>query len=138
MKEWTVEIYSVCCICSLLLLCFLWKHGLTGRYPIFTQVDWFKPSIDKRKVRKVARCSHQNLEEVEVFGYYGRKSELELVIYLLENAVALKKIIIDPHNPFLPDRPKKIGQIEKEKAARVRAKRQLKGRVTVGIELVIL
>ncbi|KAM7486593.1 hypothetical protein LguiA_002602 [Lonicera macranthoides] len=39
---------------------------------------------------------HELLEEVELAGYYGNKSHQELVIYFLENATALKRIIVRP------------------------------------------
>ncbi|CAK9138649.1 unnamed protein product [Ilex paraguariensis] len=98
------------------------------------QVEWTSTSsIDKRKVRKAERCSHQHLEEVELAGYYGRITDLELVMYFFENAVAFKKIIVDPRDPYSLGLPKKIKEIKKENAARVRAKQQLKGRVPAGV-----
>lgn len=46
---------------------------------------------------KPAKCPHHNLKEVEVFGYGGRPNEDQLIIYFIENAVSLEKIIVNPY-----------------------------------------
>ncbi|XP_058203959.1 uncharacterized protein LOC131318166 isoform X2 [Rhododendron vialii] len=63
-------------------------------------------SVSKRKVQRCSRHFHHRcLGEVRLGGYYGRKSDLEVAIFFLENAVALEKMIINPRDesPFLPD-----------------------------------
>lgn len=87
---------------------------------------------------KAVKCPCPHLEEVELAGYYGRITDLELVRYFVENAVSLKKIVIHPHDRYSPEIPKEIDDTGKENAARVRAKQQLEGEVPAGIELVIL
>ncbi|KAK6135829.1 hypothetical protein DH2020_030437 [Rehmannia glutinosa] len=92
------------------------------------QLIWMSPSKRRRKVLKAAKCSHQFLKLVEIVGYYGRTSDAELVLYFIENAVALQKIIIDPRNQILERSPIGIDQIKKEESARRRAKKQLEAK----------
>lgn len=49
--------------------------------------------------RKAAKCSHDYLKVVEIFGYHGHKSDCELVKFLTEIAVNLEKIVTDPAHP---------------------------------------
>ncbi|KAG5562605.1 hypothetical protein RHGRI_005362 [Rhododendron griersonianum] len=93
-------------------------------------------SVSKRKVRRCIRHFHHRcLKEVRLGGYYGRKSDVEVAIHFLENAVALEKMIINPRDesPFLPDYA-----FLRQRAARSRAKQQLDGIVPAGVKLVIL
>ncbi|CAI9116819.1 OLC1v1018080C1 [Oldenlandia corymbosa var. corymbosa] len=53
---------------------------------------------ERRASRKGKALSLQHLKDVEFWGYSGRVSEVELVEYLLENAVALERIMIDPRD----------------------------------------
>lgn len=46
----------------------------------------------------VASHPHKNLKTLEILGYYGRVSDFELVLYAIENAAGLKKILIDPRH----------------------------------------
>lgn len=50
---------------------------------------------------------------------------LELVVYFIENAIALQKIMIDPHYQILERNPIGNQQFKKEKSARSCAKKQL-------------
>lgn len=59
------------------------------------QLKWIEPMRSKRECRKAARCPLHHLKVLRLCGYYGRTSELELVRYFLENAIALEKIIVD-------------------------------------------
>ncbi|KAI3783519.1 hypothetical protein L1987_42603 [Smallanthus sonchifolius] len=60
-------------------------------------LHWYAPMKKRRKVRHVAAPHlHEHLKVLEIIGYYGRISDLELAVYVIDNAVALKKIIIDP------------------------------------------
>ncbi|KAJ0888132.1 putative FBD domain-containing protein [Helianthus annuus] len=51
-----------------------------------------------RKIRRIsAPHVHKHLKRLEeMSGYYGRISDLELAVYVIDNAAALKKIVIDP------------------------------------------
>ncbi|KAG5562600.1 hypothetical protein RHGRI_005357 [Rhododendron griersonianum] len=93
-------------------------------------------SVSKRKVQRCSRhFQHRCLKEVRLGGYYGRKSDLEVAIFFLENAVALEKMIINPRDesPFLPDYA-----FSRQRAARSRPKQQLDRIVPEGVKLVIL
>ncbi|XP_027090523.1 uncharacterized protein [Coffea arabica] len=50
-----------------------------------------------REFKKAKNYPHQHLKVVKISGYYGRKSEVELINYFLEIAIALENIIVDPH-----------------------------------------
>lgn len=80
---------------------------------------------------------YQHLELLEIVGYYGRISDLELVVYVIENAVALKKIVINPvcHGPY-DDFAEE--DLEREEAARSCARHQLTSILPPGVELAIL
>ncbi|XP_058203956.1 F-box protein At5g03100-like isoform X3 [Rhododendron vialii] len=98
--------------------------------------DYSNLSVCKRKVQRCVRHFHHRcLKEVRLGGYYGRKSDLEVAIFFLENAVALEKMIINPRDEssFLPDYA-----FSRQRAARSRAKHQLDGIVPAGVKLVIL
>lgn len=92
----------------------------------------------RRDISKSLKCSHQYLKVVELSGYCGRSSDLELATYFLEDAIALEQIVIDPHDQFFWRCPKANDEIEKEEAARSLALQQLVGKVPAGVKLVIL
>lgn len=50
----------------------------------------------QREFQKPSSAPLQHLKVVEIHGYYGRTSEDELIEYILENAMALERIIVDP------------------------------------------
>ncbi|XP_059638890.1 F-box/LRR-repeat protein At3g26922-like [Cornus florida] len=100
------------------------------------QIGWSTHDYH-RNLFRTEKCVHQCLEEVEFFGYYGSAGDRELVECLFENAIALKRIVIDARNPLLPEGPCPESELETEKAARNRAE-QLKKIVPAGVELVIV
>ncbi|PWA94607.1 F-box domain, FBD domain, Leucine-rich repeat domain, L domain-like protein [Artemisia annua] len=57
---------------------------------------WFTPMKRRRKVMHAPPHAHEHLKFFRIGGYYGRTSDLELVVYFIDNAVALRKIVIDP------------------------------------------
>ncbi|KAL4575003.1 hypothetical protein LXL04_021843 [Taraxacum kok-saghyz] len=102
------------------------------------QLIWMSPSKRRRKIRHAPNHPHQHLEVVEIVGYYGRTSDLELAVYFIENASSLQKIMIDPRYQILERTPIGNEQLKKEKAARSCAKKQLEPITPHGVELVIL
>jgi hypothetical protein len=96
------------------------------------------PAKRRRKIKRAAKHHHKHLEVVEIVGYYGRTSDVELAVYFIDNAKALHKIIIDPRYQVLERTPIGNIQLKKEKAARDCAKKQLEQRTPEGVELVIL
>ncbi|CDP07614.1 unnamed protein product [Coffea canephora] len=95
-----------------------------------------------RKLKKAASFPLQHLKVVELLGYYGRRSELELVEYFLENAIVLEKLIIDPRDPrnvtFPKTRKERKQEKKREKLARICAKQQIEGLIPSHIEFSIL
>ncbi|XP_071923899.1 F-box/LRR-repeat protein At3g58900-like isoform X3 [Coffea arabica] len=95
-----------------------------------------------RKLKKAASFPLQHLKVVELLGYYGRRSELELVEYFLENAIVLEKLIIDPRDPCNVTWPKtrkeRKQEKKQEKLARICAKQQIEGLIPSHIEFSIL
>ncbi|PWA55040.1 FBD domain, Leucine-rich repeat domain, L domain-like protein [Artemisia annua] len=105
---------------------------------IFTiQLIWFAPEMIIRKMKKLNMPTHQHLEVVEIRGYYGRTSDLELAMHFMRIGVALKKLVIDPKSPNAR-RLTKEDKIKEEDAARCCAHQHLKPITPVGLELVIL
>ncbi|KAL7146847.1 hypothetical protein ABFS83_06G069100 [Erythranthe nasuta] len=102
------------------------------------QLIWMSPTKRRRKIKQAAKCRHETLKLVELVGYFGRTSDVELAMYFIENAVALQKIIVDPRNQILERSPLRIEQIRKEEFARKRAKHQLESKKPPGVQLVIL
>ncbi|KAI8543767.1 hypothetical protein RHMOL_Rhmol08G0243800 [Rhododendron molle] len=74
----------------------------------------FRPSMI-RVPKVLTPCPHKCLEVVEMIGFTGGTTDLELFTYLIQNAINLEKVIFDPYHPFK-------GSCEKEKdEARKRA-----------------
>lgn len=80
---------------------------------------------------------HHHLKVLELIGYAHSRSEMELCLRLVWNAVILDKLIIDVRNPFLEERPwlpldlKKLGRVRRESE-------QLRSRIPLGVDLVIV
>lgn len=83
---------------------------------------------------------HQCLKEVKLAGYYGCDLDVRSAFYFIDNAIALEKLIIDPHNQkrIFYNGPQKHCETKRERAARERAKKQLKGKAPQRVKLVIL
>ncbi|KAL3504400.1 hypothetical protein ACH5RR_034241 [Cinchona calisaya] len=126
--------------------------GLTSLIRVFPNLEklvikmWWDSEtvIRPRKLGKAINHSLQHLEVLELSGFLGCTSEIELVKYFLENAVALEKIIIDPHQDWgdfcCPELESEFKEAtETEKCARKRAKRQLNRLIIPShVELVIM
>ncbi|MBA0736828.1 hypothetical protein Gogos_010318 [Gossypium gossypioides] len=98
------------------------------------ELSWSK-SYTRRRVMKVKR-HHYNLKEVEIRGFVGGMVDTEFCIYLVENAIMLEKMSIDPFT-----KNEKGGEncfkAERARAARVRAE-DLRSKYGVEYKLVIL
>ncbi|KAF3452280.1 hypothetical protein FNV43_RR02713 [Rhamnella rubrinervis] len=57
---------------------------------------WYDDEDDDEEFIKPAKCTHNNLKEVEIFGYGDRPNYDELIIYFIENGVLLEKITVNP------------------------------------------
>lgn len=92
-----------------------------------------------RRCKKAAiKCPLHHLKVVKLWGFYGGVFHLEFVRYFLENAVALKKVIIDPTSPIFCHVPLDVKGMRRLQTARNLAKLQLERAVPQNIELVIL
>ncbi|XP_023748585.1 F-box/LRR-repeat protein At3g58900 [Lactuca sativa] len=107
------------------------------------QLLWGSPIWRKRKARHFSTPTrpYNNLCLLELMGYYGRMSDFELVAHIIENAVALKQIVIDPrcqgrigNTPLL----KLKKNLKIEETARTYAHSQLKSITPQGVKLLIL
>ncbi|KAI7752293.1 hypothetical protein M8C21_012806 [Ambrosia artemisiifolia] len=102
-------------------------------------LHWCSPMKRRRKVRRVAAPNvHQHLRVLEIIGYYGRISDLELAVYAIDNSAALKKIVIDPCCHASEVDFTREDFLKKEQAARSSAKRQLTPLLPPGVELAIV
>ncbi|KAL9153002.1 hypothetical protein ABFS82_10G020200 [Erythranthe guttata] len=92
------------------------------------------------QVKNTVKFPHEHLKVFKFCGYYGRSSDVELVWCILENCVALEKLIIDPSYPptTRSHRPLRPERLVEERISRVYAKQQLESQVPQHIELVIL
>ncbi|XP_048134926.1 uncharacterized protein LOC115729634 [Rhodamnia argentea] len=86
----------------------------------------------QRELKRVVRPPHRHLKEVEFYNYYGQPCDHELVNYLVENAIALEKLVVNPC-----DKEYSPGRMKRLKEPRERALQQLKGKLPSRIELVI-
>ncbi|KAL3733453.1 hypothetical protein ACJRO7_022903 [Eucalyptus globulus] len=90
----------------------------------------------QRKLKRVDGPPHRYLKEVEFHNYYGRPCDLELVIYFVDNAIALEKLVVSPCEEEMVT----VGErrmLKKLKEPRERAWQQLKGKLPSKIDLVI-
>ncbi|PWA80837.1 F-box domain, FBD domain, Leucine-rich repeat domain, L domain-like protein [Artemisia annua] len=98
---------------------------------------WFSPIIKRKKVKHAAPHRHEHLKLLEIGGYFGRISDLELAVYVMDNA-ALRKIIIDPVCAAFGGNLIAEDFLKREQAARCSAERELRPILPRGVELVIL
>lgn len=49
-----------------------------------------------RKTSGPPKYPHGNLKEITITGIRGHSSEIAIAIYLLQNAIALEKMVVDP------------------------------------------
>ncbi|XP_076903717.1 F-box/FBD/LRR-repeat protein At4g26340-like [Bidens hawaiensis] len=100
---------------------------------------WYSPMQSRRKVlRIVAPEGHKHMKLLEINGYYGRISDLELAVYVIDNAAALKKIVIDPCCQAYGEDLTPQDCVKRHPVARSSAKRQLTPLVPPGVDLTVL
>ncbi|KAK9071221.1 hypothetical protein SSX86_009789 [Deinandra increscens subsp. villosa] len=101
-------------------------------------LHWYAPTKRRRKVRRVATPHvYKHLKLLEIVGYYGRISDLELAVYVINNAVSLKKIVIDPCCDASDGNLTTDESLKRREAARSSAKRQLAPMLPPGVDLAI-
>ncbi|XP_062169845.1 F-box/LRR-repeat protein At3g58900-like isoform X2 [Alnus glutinosa] len=100
------------------------------------RIKWYQ-SKGGRKVQKAPKCPHHCLKLVEFVGFTGQIIDVEYAMFLIENAVELEKVIIDPRCPLMVGSPWEYNEIEEIQAARECAK-MLGRELSLGDKLVIL
>ncbi|CAK9143461.1 unnamed protein product [Ilex paraguariensis] len=94
-------------------------------------------SIDKFGRLRLPNVRINVSKVVEFMGFVGRTNDVELVMYLLENAVSLEKMIIDVRDPLSVGKPLEFNETDKKQAAR-ECGRQLKANLPFGAKLEII
>ncbi|CAL9003708.1 unnamed protein product [Prunus brigantina] len=94
-------------------------------------VGWRRP-----KVKTAAKCPHPYIRVVEIVGYCGRACAAKHVMYLMENAVSLEIIVIDPVLNHSTD--KRVEEVKEEVFAKYHAMQHIKNKVPSTIEFVCL
>ncbi|KAG5542335.1 hypothetical protein RHGRI_022018 [Rhododendron griersonianum] len=111
-----------------------------SRFPWFTSLLEAAPSLLSFKLsspigsrailpQMLTPHPHECLKDVEIFGFVNRK----LVMYLLQNAINLEKITIDPYHPS--DRSGKYRKSKKKQEARAH---QLREELPFGFKITVL
>ena len=101
-----------------------------------SQMLWHDHLIE-RELGKVMSYPNGHLKEVEIVGFVGRAIGIELVVYLLESAIKLEKIVINPRDLHIVGTPWETEEFEINRGARECAE-QLTENLPPGAELVIL
>ena len=70
-------------------------------------------------------------------GFVGRAIDMELTVYLLESAIKLEKIVINPQSPALVGTPWEFETTEKNEGV-IECANQLKKNLPQVVELLIL
>ncbi|XP_076951783.1 F-box/LRR-repeat protein At3g26922-like [Bidens hawaiensis] len=125
--------------------CLLECASIAEAYPILetfiVELLWFSGinSRSRKAMRVVTDHPFEKLKLFKFLGYCSRVSDFELAAYVIDNVVALKKIVIDSRVPGVNLTAQK-DLLKMKKVARSSAARQLKRIVQKpsGIKLVIL
>ena len=75
---------------------------------------------------------------MEIIGFVGRAIEIKLIVYLLESAIKLEKLVINPCSSALVGTPWEFVRVEENEGAIDFCAKQLKKNLPVGAELSIL
>lgn len=111
------------------------------------QKKWRKILSFEKEMQKLKRFPHQYLKVVKFCGFIGYGNEMELAAYLIENAMVLEKIIIEPNKEKLPlwASPRWAKDQNFKKSTEIRkstiegnAKSQLKNKLPPGAKLCFL
>ncbi|KAJ0934336.1 putative F-box domain, FBD domain, leucine-rich repeat domain superfamily [Helianthus annuus] len=93
----------------------------------------------RKATYSAAAHHHDHLKLFQILGYYGGNGDLELAAYMLQNANALEKIVIDPRAQLdKAIKATKDFSENNEEAARSSARLRLPPLLPQGVELVIL
>ncbi|KDP32824.1 hypothetical protein JCGZ_12116 [Jatropha curcas] len=85
---------------------------------------WYASYI-QREAEEPKRCPHQHLKEVEFIGFVGEIIDVELAMYIIENAVRLERFVFDTRKPHMIGSPWEFEETKEKRLARRRAQRLL-------------
>ncbi|KAI3454537.1 hypothetical protein Pfo_011200 [Paulownia fortunei] len=118
------------------LLCFT---PLINSAPLLREIvlklTWSEPVIH-RTIRSAKGHRHHCLEVLQIVGFSGAAIDVELAQYVLENAVSLKKMVIDFHRPLAGQEADAMGVAQMAMARE--GVRLLKAKLPAGVELIML
>lgn len=88
-------LFPVLMVCAIVMT----SHSLLGKnyrsFCVWWQLYWGRFTGPRRE-QLYSKHVHFQLKEVEVHGFLGDSNEMELAIYLLNNAVSLERMILSP------------------------------------------
>ncbi|KAF3441851.1 hypothetical protein FNV43_RR15766 [Rhamnella rubrinervis] len=91
------------------------------------------------RYRKVPKCPHYRLKEVEILEYSSKYGDIDRVLYLIKNTVGLQRIVINcKYNHALRIMTTKQQLLEDEEVSRRHALTQLQPQVPSNIQFVCL
>ncbi|KAI8533977.1 hypothetical protein RHMOL_Rhmol10G0052800 [Rhododendron molle] len=93
--------------------------------------------VEEARAQASTRFQHQCLKVVELVGFIGHAKDVELASHLLEIAVSLDKLVINPRYPFYLDYPDMIMETEALERGR-KCARLLETKLPPGARLVVL
>ncbi|XP_059657324.1 F-box/FBD/LRR-repeat protein At1g13570-like [Cornus florida] len=100
------------------------------------ELEWCK-ALRKKKQGEFTSRPHQYLKVVEIIGFVGLTSDVQLAMYLIKSAINLEKITLDSRQPLLIGTPWEFMETKERKVARKRAKK-LGTKLPAGATLEIL
>ena len=102
------------------------------------QLEWEWPHEEERDVIKQEAYPHDHLKIVEIGGFAGLPVIVDIATFLIESAVSLDKIILDPRSALLQGTPLEFIHDTPEKVpAREQATMHLRTLLKPGTELQI-
>ncbi|KAI3454249.1 hypothetical protein Pfo_010912 [Paulownia fortunei] len=110
-------------------------HELVCASQFLGQLTWSEPVI-QRTIRAAKGHRHHCLEVLQIVGFSGAAIDVELAQYVLENAVSLKKMVIDLHRPLAGQEAYAMGVTQMAMARE--GVRLLKAKLPAGVELIML
>lgn len=135
MNTQNIEVYAGGFVCALLYFFFCDTYGPLLFF-ISSQLVCINASQQGTPRVRKAKNLHLYLKAFELAGFVGCRVDMELILYILEHAVALEKLVIDPRSSFAKS-GMDFRDTEVTQAARKSAK-MLKPRLPQKVDLVIL
>ncbi|KAL4362800.1 hypothetical protein GQ457_04G037870 [Hibiscus cannabinus] len=122
---------------SLLFLSW-WMNACPSLHRFALDLMWESPR-GGRKIEKGRRIVHHSLKEVEITGFVAEIVDTELCMFLIESAIALEKIVLNPNLLRRKGGPFENKDINPKRALTARKRAEhLKFKYNLGDKLVIM